>query len=111
MQDLGTLGGADNNAFESNNRGQIAGWSFTNSTVNPVTEIPGLDPFLWENGKILDRGTLGGTVSLSYALNNRGQLSGRSNLAGDLTCRPFLWDENRGMHDLGTLGGDSGVAT
>jgi probable HAF family extracellular repeat protein len=111
MQDLGTLGGTDSNAFEINNRGQIAGWSFTNSTVNPVTGIPNLDPFFWENGKMLDMGTLGGTVALSYALNDRGQVSGRSNMAGDLTCHPFLWDQNRGMQDLGTLGGDSGFAT
>lgn len=110
MQDLGTLGGTDSAAFSINERGQIAGISFTNTTVNPATGVPTLDPFLWENGKMLDLGTLGGTFGVAFALNNRGQVVGASNLVGDNGGHAFLWDMKGGMQDLGTLGGATGAA-
>jgi probable HAF family extracellular repeat protein len=56
-----------------------------------------------------DLGTLGGTFGLPNALNNRGQVVGQSNLAGDLTWHPFLWDRGV-LTDLGTLGGSLGGA-
>jgi probable HAF family extracellular repeat protein len=118
MLDLGTLGGTDSAAFLINERGQIAGLSFTNSTPNPVLDacsfwsqnLPTLDPFLWKDGKMIDLGTLGGTCGQPFSLNNRGQVAGFSYLAGEQSCRPFLWDKTGGMKDLGTLGGDSGQA-
>ena len=110
LEDLGTLGGPDSGAFLINESGQISGWSFTNSTINSATGFPTLDPFFWENGKMLDMGTLGGLFGRAFALNNRGQVAGFSDLAGDQACHPFLWDKTGGMRDLGTLGGDSGLA-
>ena len=67
---------------------------------------------------MIDLGTLGGTFAVvgslsnggsGASLNNRGQVIGTSNLAGDLTHHPFLWDKTV-LTDLGTLGGDSGEA-
>jgi probable HAF family extracellular repeat protein len=110
MQDLGTLGGPDSIAYAANERGQVAGASFTNSTPNPTTGFPTLDPFLWENGTMLDLGTLGGTSCLTSTLNNKGQVVGYSNLAGDSTSHPFLWDKKKGLIDLGTFGGSNGGA-
>lgn len=109
MHDLGTLGGPDAWAGGINQRGQIAGQSYTNSTPNPSTGFPTLDPFLWDKGKMQDLGSLGGVVGFVEEMNNRGQVIGGSSTAanagacyltsrqsiefGDPNCHPFLWDE------------------
>lgn len=121
MQDLGTLGtGTDAQAYWVNERGQVAGASFTNTTVNPVLtyctafqiETPTQDPFLWDNGNLIDLGTLGGTCGVPNALNNRGQVVGLSDTAGDAYFHAFIWPgKNNQMEDLGTLGGCCAIAT
>jgi len=105
-QDLGTLGGTDSCALFINERGQVAGNSFTDSTINPSTGFPTLHPVLWDHDQMLDLGTLGGTIAVAASINNRGQVAGLSWLAGDLTNHPFLWNEKK-LVDLGSLGGDT----
>jgi probable HAF family extracellular repeat protein len=112
MQDIGTLGGPDAASPFINERGQIAGFSYTSDMA--------VDPFLWEpptehylNGKMIDLGSLGGTFGAEgdgLALNNRGQVVGASNLAGDVYFHPFLWTAPGPMRDLGTLGGPTGTS-
>jgi uncharacterized membrane protein len=110
MRDLGTLGsGNDAGAVFVNERGQVSGLSYTNTTPNPTTGFPTLDTFFWEDGKeggkMVDIGTLGGTVTIPIAMNNRGQVAGTSNSVGDQTIFAFLWDKKSGIQNLGTLPG------
>ncbi len=120
MQDLGTLGtGTNAIALLINERGQIAGDSYTstdpspfcfyNYNVFPLTT----GAFLWEKGRMTDLGGLGGTCTLASALNNRGQVAGWSNLAGDQAYHAFRWDPITHPHlrDLGTLGGTTSIAS
>jgi probable HAF family extracellular repeat protein len=128
LSDLGTLGGDDAQAVSVNRGGQIVGISYTDTIPNDTTGIPTVHPFLWERGRMADLGTLGGTYAGggscnfgasctspvpqyegSLLINNRSQVIGTSNLAGDQCFHPFLWEKGK-MRDLGTLGGDNGVA-
>jgi probable HAF family extracellular repeat protein len=120
MQDLGSLG-TGNDAFAQyvNDRGQVAGYAYTNTTSNPLSNlcaqlpvagVPTVDPFFWENGTMTDVGTLGGVCGFATGLNNRGQVVGVSDLPGDIFYHPFRWDKKLGLKDLGTLGGNYGAA-
>src|SRR4029077_4205233 len=99
-----TLGGADACAVWINNRGQITGASFTKSIANADTGVPTIDPFLWDEGKMIDIGSLGGTFGMGFIVNNRGQLIGISSLTeapgacitapgnGTPGCHGILWE-------------------
>jgi probable HAF family extracellular repeat protein len=111
LQDLGTLGGPDSWAFFINDRSQVVGISYPDSSPSSVCDTPGNNHvFLWEKGKMEDLGTLGGSCSWPEGLSEQGRIVGRSTLAGDFMLHPFLWEDSR-MKDLGTLGGSCGVAT
>jgi probable HAF family extracellular repeat protein len=119
LQDLGTLpGGNFSFAYAINARGQIAGVS-ENDQIDPVGNgYPEFRAVLWQNGKIQDLGTLGGTSSFASSINNRGQVIGQAlndvpdpysmlgngSLTSLTQTRAFLWEHGT-MRDLGTLGG------
>jgi probable HAF family extracellular repeat protein len=113
MEDLGTLGtGPDAFAVSVNDRGQVFGFSYINSIVNPTTGIPTGDAFFWDHGKMQDiPDPLGGTIVSPFFLNNQGQAVGYMNLLGDIgeQGHPFLWEKGA-LTDLGTFGGNVGKA-
>jgi probable HAF family extracellular repeat protein len=124
IKDLGTLGGDDAAAGFINERGEVAGTSYTSTIPNPLTGLPPADPFLWEpptaqfpEGRMIDLGSFGGANGFSNALNNRGQVIGGSSIASNPgacfflnffpDCHPFLWDHWK-LIDLNTttIGGN-----
>jgi len=123
IHDLGTLGGNGSVAWTINDAGQIAGDSLNDIpddlNASGAIGLPGTTQthsFLWQNGVMHDLGTLGGTESGTYAINERGQVVGLStinsnpNPGTDLpTIDPFFWDGHK-MIDIGSLGGTYGVA-
>ncbi len=121
MIDLGVISGVGNSTGRAlTSRGQVVGMA---TTIHPKTEdhafiyqgVPGKD------GRMVDLGTLGGSVSSAYAVNDAGQIVGQSTTAsesrdgGRYIYHAFLYDGIPGkggrMYDLGMLpGGGYSVA-
>lgn len=107
-----------------NDRGQVIGTAFRDGQYfgwlwadGVLTELPGAPDainnagqiagstnhaYLWTNGVMQDLGTLGGSYSVAFGLNNRGQVVGLAERA-DHSEAAVLW-ENGSIHDLGLLG-------
>ena len=126
IKNLGTFGGKFSVMTAINDLGQVAG-SALNATPDPYsflyfvlagsTKGTQTRAFLWQNGHKKDLRTLGGPDAETFGLNNQGQVTGISyinstpnSITGLPTADPFSWTKERGMIDLGTLGGVWGSA-
>jgi probable HAF family extracellular repeat protein len=118
MRDLGTLaGGTDAIAGMINQAGQVVGWSYissapsANCASDALAAVLATGSFIWDRKTgMRDFGGFGGTCTLATDLNDKGQVVGTSNLAGDQTWHAFTWDRATGIKDLGTLGGSYSLA-
>jgi uncharacterized membrane protein len=115
--DLGALPpAADNNSgmFELNGNGVGAGGS-ENGLIDPLTGLPAREATIFEDGRLIGLGTLGGHESFAQDINSHGQVAG---ISSNSTLDPFSWlffgwgTQTRAfvwrhgvMTDLGTLGG------
>ena len=114
VKELPTLAGdPDGVALSSNEIGQVVGASGICTTFNFSTlfNLQPVHPLLWQKGKAIDLGSLGGTTgqaggNIAWGINNHGQVVGVSDLVGDTAFHAFLWTTAHGMQDLGTLTGD-----
>lgn len=105
-----------------NDFGQAVGISGTCANTVPPPFNAGPHAVLWEaDGSVHDLKNLGGTGNpaltaignSAVGINNRGQVTGGSALAGNTKIHPFLWTKAKGMQDLNVLTGDdlgSGLA-
>lgn len=111
VQELPTVGGdPDGTALAINDSGHAAGTTGTCAPFNIDTYITvqPVHAVLWENGKAVDLGSLGGvTGRIALGMNNRDDVVGGSDLSGDTATHAFLWTKEAGkMLDLSPVGDD-----
>lgn len=137
IKDLGTLpgGGYQSQANSVNSAGKVVG-SALNTTPDANTMQSadfwlwgGIQPpyqyqvraFLWDrDNEMQDLGTLpGGTDAQALLINERGQVVGHSYTGSTpspaclypLATDSFIWEQGKGMVDLGSLGGTCTLVT
>jgi uncharacterized membrane protein len=111
IKELPTYGGdPDGYAIAINDHGQVTGGSGTCSTNDPVIGLyfSPVHALLWDHGKVTNLGSLGGAFGNQvHGMNNRGQVVGASDLAGDAVFHGFVWSQSTGMQDVPPVPGDT----
>ena len=117
--DLGTLGGANSVAYSINDSGQVTGGSYkTGASVDTAfVWNDANDNWVADAGEMASLGTLGGTVSRGYRINDAGEVVGLTSVASG-AIRAFRWVDSNGdwkynageTMNMGTLGGEQSRA-
>lgn len=89
-------------AIAMNRSGAAVGKS---GPCEPISSSVAYHALLWQNGTTMNLGNLGGDFAEALDINNRGQIVGDADTAGNACDCAFLW-QNGTMTNLGTLPGD-----
>lgn len=86
-------------ASDLNEQGDTVGWSRVAQAGGRSVDRA----VLWQKGKHLELGTLGGLNSRAYGINERADITGAAQTTNG-AFHAFLWRQGK-LNDLGTLGG------
>jgi probable HAF family extracellular repeat protein len=90
-----------------NSSGEVVGQAVDSDYI---AQAPlGTRAYLYSNGSMSELGTLGGSTSAAYGINDSGDIVGLATLTGDTAYHAFF-ESNGIMTDLGTLGGQDSEA-
>jgi probable HAF family extracellular repeat protein len=115
-------GGYSSFGYAINERDLVVGWS-QNGVIDPLTCVPEYVPTAWQKGKVIEIGTFGGSFGQASAVNDNGFVVGAAEntiadpfaladffgIAGTTELHAFGWTRDRGIFDLGSLGGPGSV--
>ncbi|MGB2603636.1 MAG: hypothetical protein WBC78_08575, partial [Candidatus Sulfotelmatobacter sp.] len=106
-------GDPDSAATAINDKGQVVGISGLCS--NAVGGASAVHALLWENGKPIDLGNVGGHAwNTPFAINNHGQIVGFGNISGDENAAEnpvaFIWTPTNKMQEIPPYGTDTNNA-
>jgi len=102
MVDLGTFVGCNWSVTNDISYSGIVVGSALYEYVYPYDRIHAC---MWINGQINDLGTLGGTQSAAWAINDKGVIVGESMIVGDAIFHAFVYDSaaSNQMIDIGAV--------
>jgi probable HAF family extracellular repeat protein len=101
MRPMNGIGGPFSSAFGINAGGQVTGGAISSTGVDNAIRWTPTTPN-GVTGTREDLGTLGGSMSFGHDINDRGQVTGYSLVAGDSWNHAFVYD-NGTMKDLGAF--------
>lgn len=106
MTDLGNIAGKGGSISEANginDLGEVVGYIDTPTYAHAC---------LWKNGNIIDLGSLGTLESITFSINNSGQIVGYSRIpsGNSSAIHAFIW-QNGTMTDIGSIWSEQTVAT